>query len=207
MMEPQERAIDALQQVLEPTTHHRDIAGKIASTGIDMTSKTTHNTIIPTKTGAREPPQRKAESDRLATGTDEGRRYLNDATADLPSNTSDDNSQSTTDSHDAATSPTSTSEGFSSQSTNQDAPLSQLSQLSQLAAARQPLESNHTRPKLAISPTAGQKRTADGQVKGTQSDAQIGSNKRGHSRNASALSNVSTASSRIGEVRSVAYRR
>lgn len=93
-----------------------------------------------------------------------------------------------------STSSTSTSEGVSSQSTNQDSQLSQLSQLSKLAAAQPSM--NETRPNPA---TAGQKRTADGQVKaGSPTRPQSYS----HSRNTSTVSTVpSTASSRIGEVR------
>lgn len=202
-MDAQERAIAALQHVVESTNHPRDGAGKFASTAIDMNSSTTHNTIVPMVAGAQKPRQILELSERLLPGTDEGRGHSNDGTAGLTLNISDDNSQSAADSHDAATPPT--SDGFSSQGTNQDNPLCQLSQLSQLAAAQRPLESNHTRPKLAVSPTAGQKRTADGHVKGTRTDTQLSPNKRGHSRNVSAVSNVSSTSGRIGEVRFVVY--
>ncbi|KAH7355152.1 hypothetical protein BKA65DRAFT_394361 [Rhexocercosporidium sp. MPI-PUGE-AT-0058] len=122
----------------------------------------------------------------------------------LKTTTSSNNSQSTTDGPDGvSTPPTSTSDGFSSQSTNADGPLSQLSQLSQLAAAAQPLIStSSTRPALNIAPTAGQKRTADGQIK-PSSASPNSPNVRGHSRNTSAVSNVSSvASSRIGELSS-----
>ncbi|KAK2624478.1 hypothetical protein QTJ16_006428 [Diplocarpon rosae] len=109
-------------------------------------------------------------------------------------------SQSTTDGHDtASTAPTSTSDGLSSQSAITDGQLSQLSQLSQLAASQRRLSSS-TRPILAIAPTAGQKRTADGQVK--SSSISPGSpNIRGHSRNTSAVSTASSVS-RIGELSS-----
>ncbi|KAH6676409.1 hypothetical protein B0J14DRAFT_476879 [Halenospora varia] len=110
-----------------------------------------------------------------------------------------DNSQSTNESQDVATPPTSASEGFSSQSTNQDGPMSQLSQLSQLAAAQQPLTST-SRPTLSIPSAAGQKRTADGQVKSGGSGSPESPQKRGHSRNTSNVSSASVASSRIGEI-------
>ncbi|TAQ84825.1 hypothetical protein B7494_g6855 [Chlorociboria aeruginascens] len=75
---------------------------------------------------------------------------------------SSNNSQETTDSHDASTPPT--SDGFSSQSTNPDGHLPQPSQLSPLAAGQDPLvNTDNSRPSIAS--TAGQKRTADGQVK------------------------------------------
>ncbi|KAH8602084.1 hypothetical protein B0O99DRAFT_499856 [Bisporella sp. PMI_857] len=110
---------------------------------------------------------------------------------------SSNNSQSTDS---ASTPPTSSSDGFSSQSTNQDNQLSQLSQLSQLAAAQEPLISSETtRPNIA---TAGQKRTADGHVKAPSPPSPYGP-RHGHSRNTSAVSNVSSvASSRIGELSS-----
>ncbi|KAG9237774.1 hypothetical protein BJ875DRAFT_369281 [Amylocarpus encephaloides] len=114
---------------------------------------------------------------------------------------SSENSQSTSDGHDVATPPTSNSEGFSSQSTNQDGSMAQLSQLSQLAtAAQRPLTIATTRPNLTISPTAGQKRTADGQVKESSAISSMSPRAKGHSRNASAVSNTSAASSRIGEI-------
>jgi hypothetical protein len=98
------------------------------------------------------------------------------------------------------TPPTSTSDGFSSQSTNPEGQLSQLSQLSQLAASAQPLTTTSAaRPNLSIAPT-GMKRTADGQVKATPVTSPTSphtSKIRRHSRNTSA---ASTASSKIGEV-------
>lgn len=116
--------------------------------------------------------------------------------------TSSNHSQSTTDEQDAATPPTSTSDGFSSQSTNQDGQLSQLSQLSQIAAAQQPMKNTSAaRQSLPNGPTAGHKRTADGQVKPPSPPSPHASVARGHSRNTSTVSNVSSvASSRIGEV-------
>ena len=118
--------------------------------------------------------------------------------------TSSNNSQSTTNGHEVSTPRTSTSDGFSSQSTNPEAQLSQLSHLSQLAAAAQPLrDTSASRPNISIAPTAGHKRTADGQVKPTLSDSPTsphGPRNQGHSRNTSAVSAASTASSKIGEV-------
>ncbi|KAH7411194.1 hypothetical protein BKA64DRAFT_569396 [Cadophora sp. MPI-SDFR-AT-0126] len=135
-----------------------------------------------------------------------GKRHddTSDASVALKPTTSSNNSQSTTDGHDTlSTPPTSTSDDFSSQSTNADGPLSQLSQLSQLAAAAEPLVStSSTRSALTIAPTAGQKRTADGQVK-PLSASPNSPKARGHSRNTSAVSNISSVgSSRIGELSS-----
>ncbi|PVH76778.1 hypothetical protein DL98DRAFT_424927 [Cadophora sp. DSE1049] len=127
-----------------------------------------------------------------------------DASLALKPTTSSNNSQSTTDGHDTvSTPPTSTSDEFSSQSTNADGPLSQLSQLSQLAAAAEPLVStSSTRLAVTMAPTAGQKRTADGQVK-PLSASPNSPKARGHSRNTSAVNNVSSVgSSRIGELSS-----
>lgn len=129
---------------------------------------------------------------------------------DIPNNqigaaaqsTSSDNSQDTTDGHDTASTPP-TSDGFSSQSTILDTRISQLSQLSQLAAACQPLaRGTATRPTVDI-PTAGSKRTADGQVKATAFKSPTSPNgpyNRGHSRNPSTFSNASSTTSRITEV-------
>ncbi|RFU23592.1 hypothetical protein B7463_g12746, partial [Scytalidium lignicola] len=105
------------------------------------------------------------------------------------------NSQST-DLHDG-TSTSPTSEGFSSQSTNPDGPLSQLSQL---AAAQAPLSTNNPEGgsiSVVTTSTAGQKRTADGQVKTPISPNGI--HFPTHSRNAS---NASSVASRLGELSS-----
>lgn len=119
----------------------------------------------------------------------------------LPSNSSL-NSQSLDLQDGISTSPT--SEGFSSQSTNPDGPLSQLSQL---AAAQAPLSMSAGEPSggggepltVVTGSTAGQKRTADGQVKTPISPIRHPAG--GHSRNASSVSNVSSAaSSRLGDV-------
>jgi hypothetical protein len=204
LMDPKQQAIAALQQVAQ-SAGHRDHTGKIAfnaTTGSDMISSTTHNSVVSKQAHTDGQTQMMPETDRNWTGKEEGREHSTYATAtNQPSSNSNDNSQSTSDSHGIATPPTSSSEGFSSQSTNQDGALSQLSQLSQLAAAQQPLASTTTRPKLAISPTAGQKRTADGQIKLAQSSPVNTTKTRGHSRNVSTISNVSNTSSKIREVR------
>lgn len=96
------------------------------------------------------------------------------------------------------TPPTSTSDGFSSQGTGHESQLSQLSQLSHLAAVQEPLNVV-TRPTLSIVPSAGYKRTADGELKLETFKSPTSPYVRGHSRNVSAISNAST-SSRIGEV-------
>lgn len=119
------------------------------------------------------------------------------------STTTSNNSQSTNDGYGAAsTPPTPSPDALSSQSTNAEGALSQLPQLSQLAAAQQPVNNaSVTRNRQVVSSTAGQKRTADGEVKPGSSSSPELPQIRGHSRNASAISNVSTASTKIGEVR------
>ena len=206
-MDPHELAIAALNEVAHSTSHRRhQFAGKVASprsssnaTGIDMSN----NAIVDNVTGAQEPSQPLSGTELTMSQTALGQGYRNNTTSGVQS-TSSDNSQSTTDGHEGvSTPPTSTSDGFSSQSTNQEGQMSQLSQLSQLAAAQQPLTSSTpaTRPTLAIATTAGQKRTADGQVKSGASNSPPSPHVHGHSRTTSAVSTVSsTASSRIGEV-------
>ncbi|PQE26213.1 cyclin-dependent kinase protein [Rutstroemia sp. NJR-2017a BBW] len=114
------------------------------------------------------------------------------------------NSQSTVDAQETvSTSPT--SEGFSSQSTNQDG--GPLSQLSQVAAAQVPLASktSPTRSNIDIILNAGHKRTADGHVKTATSNSPPsprGQNVRRHNRNNSTVSNASSVASRIGELSS-----
>lgn len=180
-------------------SHREEEAGSIATSkqnaGTDM-NKMANNTKE-----ASDLSQTASKAERVATRVEEGiqRKDLdkaNTANTNLQSNSSD---NSTVDS--VASPPTSSSEGFSSQSTNQDGPMSQLSQLSQLAAAQQPLTNTATRPNLSISPTAGQKRMADGQIKENISNSPMSPRVRGHSRNASAVSNVSSSSNRLGEVR------
>ncbi|TVY82461.1 hypothetical protein LSUE1_G003470 [Lachnellula suecica] len=159
-----------------------------------------HNTIVDNTANAQEPSQPLSGTDGIVSQDGYGQEDAITATLALQS-TSSNNSQSTLDAQDASTPPTSTSEGFSSQSTNQDGPMSQLSQLSQLAAAQQPLkDAAAARPSITIPPTVGLKRTADGQVKQAHSNSPISPHVRGHSRTTSAVSNASAASSRMGEV-------
>lgn len=205
-MEPHELAIAALSEVAHSSTHRRDFStGKVASsrpspnaTGVDM-----NNAIDDNAAGVQEPSQQSQRTNPMSSTVGEGQEYSNNATLSLQS-TSSNYSQSTADGHDVSTPPTSASDGFSSQSTNPEGQLSQLSQLSQLAAAAQPMtNTSAARPNLSIAPTAGHKRTADGQVKPilfTSPTSPHGPKIRGHSRNTSAVSAVSTASSKIGEV-------
>ena len=191
-MDAHELAIAALQEVAHPRSHRRDIVtGKVASslsrpnaTGGDMNNAIDDNAAHAQElsSGAQGAKVNPGESQNSALDS---------------RSTSNDNSQSTADGHEVSTPPTSASDGVSSQSTSQDQ-LSQLSQLSQLAAAQPPMTSSSTaRPMIA---TAGQKRTADGQVKPPSPPSPQVPRVRGHSRNTSAVSNTSVASSRIGEV-------
>jgi hypothetical protein len=165
--------------------------------GIDSRVDMKNNAIEDSGISAQEPSQGTDAISSIIGGSQE---YSNNSTLGLQS-TSSNNSQSTAD---VSTPPTSTSDGFSSQSTNADGQLSQLSQLSQLAAAAQPMtDISAARPNLSIAPTAGHKRTADGQVKPTlfnSPTSPYGSKIRGHSRNTSAVSAASNVSSKIGEV-------
>lgn len=125
--------------------------------------------------------------DKMASGA------TNNATQVLLS-PSPDNSQPSTS---TPTPPTSTSDGFQSQSTTTE--LSQLSQLSQLAAAAQSITSD-ARPAFSGVPS-GFKRTADGQMKPNFTTTTSPQGKaKGHSRNTSTVSTISTASSKMGEV-------
>jgi len=194
-MDAHELAIAALNEVANPSSHRR--TGKVASqsptaTGIDIE---TDNAIVQNPAGALEPSQQ-------TTGIDAMNSTMGGLQDDALQSTSSNNSQSTTDGHDTvSTPPTSNSDGFSSQSTNQDGQLSQLSQLSQLAAAQQPISNTFAaRDPISINPTAGQKRTADGHVKDPSPTSPARPRVRGHSRNTSSVSNISTSSSRIGEV-------
>lgn len=204
-MEPHQLALAALDEVAHSasrSTSHRD-AGNVQRAAGEMQPSTKNKEI----TMDRAANARKPGEPSSANGANmplSGQRHddASDTSLALKTTTSSNNSQSTTDGPDTvSTPPTSTSDGSSSQSTNADGPLSQLSQLSQLAAAAEPLMSTlSTRPVLTIAPTAGQKRTADGQVK-PLSASPNSPKARGHSRNTSIVSNVSSvASSRIGEV-------
>jgi Whi5 like len=204
-MEHHELTIAALDSVAESSSNRRATDKLVTSppnaTGVYIQPAMDHNTIVDNTANAQEPSQPLLGTDMTVSAGGEGTEDQNSATLGLPS-TSSNNSQSTIDVQDASTPPTSNSEGFSSQSTNQDVLMSQLSQLSQLAASQQPLtNSSAARPNITIAPTAGLKRTADGQVKQAHSNSPPSPQIRGHSRTTSGVSNASVASSRIGEVR------
>ncbi|CAG8962301.1 hypothetical protein HYFRA_00005356 [Hymenoscyphus fraxineus] len=197
-MAERESAVPARTETTLSASHRREETGGIAkqnATGIDMKASKLDNTLVRTAHDAQGLLQKYSGVDRVgsAIGKEFHKEDQNNAHTNPQSNSSD-NSQST-----IASPPTSSSEGFSSQTTNQDGPLSQLSQLSQLAAQQQPL-TNTTRPTLSISPTAGQKRTADGQIKENISNSPMSPRRRGHSRNTSAVSNLSSSSNRLGEL-------
>lgn len=187
-------ALAALSQVVQSavSSHRRNPADKDDATGIDMANNTT--------TVAFPENSRPLSGNRdTMSQTTQGRE---DSTAAGTVPTSSNNSQSTVDGHEtASTPPTSTSDGISSQNTIPEGQHSQLSQLSHLAAAQEPLGSP-SRPSLSIAATAGQKRTADGEVKSASSISPERPQARGHSRNTSAISNASSATSRIGELSS-----
>ncbi|TVY34497.1 hypothetical protein LSUB1_G006157 [Lachnellula subtilissima] len=208
-MEHHELAIAALDSVAQSSWNGRDTVKPSSSpnAGIDRRSTMDHNTIVDNTVNVQEPSQQFSGTSMAVSASGEGAEDINNATSALLS-TSSNNSQSTIDVQDASTPPTSISEGFSSQSTNQDLPMSQLSQLSQLAAAQQPLTSaSASRPNTTIAPTptAGLKRTADGQLKQAHSNSPPSPHVRGHSRTTSGISNASASSSRIGEVRDTLY--
>lgn len=205
-MEHPDLEIAALDSVAQSSGNGRDTVKTSSSrnAGIDRPPTMDHNTIVDNTANTQEPSQQSSRTGMAVSAIGEGAEDTNSATG-LPS-TSSNNSQSTIDVQDASTPPTSISEGFSSQSTNQDAPMSQLSQLSQLAAAQQPLTSiSAARPSTTIAPTAGLKRTADGQLKQAHSNSPPSPHVRGHSRTTSGVSNASATSSRIGEVRYTFY--
>jgi hypothetical protein len=195
-MDAHQLAIAALNEVTQ-SSHRRDFPGVAIPDPNATGAHSMNNAIDDNAVDSQEPSQ-------VSSGTKGVMIHVGGSQESQYSTiqaTSSNNSQSTTDGHDAATPPTSTSDGFSSQSTNQDGQLSQLSQLSQLAAAQQPLKNiSAARQTLPNGPTAGHKRTADGQVKPPSPPSPQASNMRGHSRNTSAVSNVSVASSRLGEV-------
>jgi len=199
-MEPHELALAALQEVAQSTvsSHRRDPnpTGKVEAlgshnaTGINLSNDTT--------TLALDSSSPSFGKEDIMSQMTQGQDDSNTDTSVIP--TSSNNSQSTSIGHDtASTPPTSASDEFSSQNTSQDEQHSQLSQLSQLAAAQIPIGSP-LRPAVSITSTAGQKRTADGQVKSGPSFSPNSPRVRGHSRNTSAVSNASSSVSRIGEV-------
>lgn len=205
LMDPHELAIAALNQVAaHSSTHRRDLAaGKTASspnaTGVDMPNNATDDDAA----NGQESSQTLQGTDGMASKGRASHESQNNTIPGVQS-ASTTNSQTTAEGHALSTPPTSASDGFSSQSTNPEGQMSQLSQLIHLAAAQPPM--THTpaaRPNLPIAPTAGQKRTADGQVKPTLSNSPpspYGYHARGHSRNTSAVSISSTTSTKIGEV-------
>ncbi|CAL3967157.1 unnamed protein product [Diplocarpon coronariae] len=207
-MESQQLAIAALNKVRQTqratSTSHREIVpGKGASltaTAIRMDSPAPNKDLVGKATNACSRSQAPGTSDRNMPPSELGREAAVDMSLAPKTTARSDISQSTIDGLDtASTPPTSTSDGFSSQGTIADGQLSQLSQLSQLAAAQQPMSSS-MRPILGIAPTAGQKRTADGQVKAS-SISPDSPKIRGHSRNISAVSTASSVG-RIGELSS-----
>ncbi|KAI9052855.1 hypothetical protein LZ554_003128 [Drepanopeziza brunnea f. sp. 'monogermtubi'] len=201
-------ALDQIPQAPRTTSaSHRDIgasrvAPSSATTAAGMRSSAANKEIVGDAVNTPERSQALGGSDRYMRLSGQGRDGPSDAQQALKVTTSGDNSQSTTDGHETtSTPPTSASDGFSSQSTNPDGQLCHLSQLSQLAATQQLLgHASSTRPMLSIAQTAGQKRTADGQVKPLSVSPEI-PKARGHSRNTSAISNASSVS-RIGELSS-----
>lgn len=185
-MEPHELALAALNEYAQTnygrhTTNDGLLGSKATGSGMDMTPSATRQTS-----------PLLSEHEASLSQTQRGLEELSSAALGLVSDT-----QSTDEQETGSTPPTSTSDGFSLQGTNQVAPVSQLSQLSQLAAAQESLGSP-PRPTVA---TAGQKRTADGRVKATSISPQA----RSHSRNISTVSNASSATSRIGEVEKSRY--
>ncbi|KAK0119656.1 hypothetical protein ONS95_011093 [Cadophora gregata] len=191
-MEPHQLALAALDEVahsISTAASHRD-AGNVLRAAGDIQPSIKNKEITKNRAAyTHEPSHSSAAAWENMSLSGKGHNSTSNTSLALKTTTSSNNSQSTTDGHDTvSTPPTSTSDEFSSQSTNADGPLSQLSQLSQLAAAAEPLLStSSTRPALTIAPTAGQKRTADGQVK-PLSASPNSPKARGHSRNTSALS-------------------
>lgn len=203
-MDPHELAIAALNEVVGVASHRRNSreVGKVTlnrsksprnGTGVDMM---TNNKIVANPAKLLDSSQSFLGSDEEMSESEQPARDQNNAASGHRS------SHSTIDGHDVGSTPaTSTSDGFSSQSTNPDGQLSQLSQLSQIAAAQQPMSDEPaTRLTIATALAAGQKRTADGEIKSASTSSPTNSHTRGHSRNTSSVSNVSTGSSRIGEV-------
>jgi len=164
-----------------------------ARSSVDATANSMNNPIHHNSSTSHEIPRALPGTDVIALAMGATRdRTLQPASSN--------NSQSTDG---ASTPPTdsnsnSDADAFSSQSTGQDSHLSQLSQLSQLAAAQQPMGNpGDTRLNIA---TAGQKRSADGQIKPPSPPSPHRSH-HGHSRNTSAVSNASSVgSNRIGDV-------
>lgn len=185
-MEPHLLAIAALSEVASSSHHDKDRSGQ-SDAGASMRDK-----VIAHK--AQEPSQQSQGTVTTPLAAEASQGSSSDAIQGLQS-TSSDNSQT----EGVFTPPN--SDGFSSQSTNPEGQQSQFSQLSQLAAAAA-ANTPAARANLAIAPPSGTKRTADGQVKPTFTSptSPHDSNIKGHSRNTSAVSAASTASSSIGQV-------
>ncbi|XMA17771.1 hypothetical protein WAI453_010562 [Rhynchosporium graminicola] len=206
-MEPHQLALAALDEVAHSrnrSASHRDASKVIPPVGLMQPRTKNNGIVIDNKiSGAHETTASPSVSGEIMSISRQRHDNPSNLLLALKTTTSSNNSQATDGHRTISTPPTSTSDGFSSQGTNADGPLSQLSQLSQLAAAAEPLLAiSSTRPTLTIAPTAGQKRTADGQIKplSTSPSSPVA---RGHSRNTSAVSNASSgASSRIGELSS-----
>ena len=206
-MEPHQLAIAALKEFASPSSHRPARSDQNATITKTATTATTTDSDIETSknrvmghTKPNESSSQSQGSGQMSSSDGESQENPSNATLGLQL-TSTDNSQSTLNGHDVPTPPTSASDGFSSQSTNPEGQLSQLSQLSQLAAAA--ANTSSARPNLSIAPPSGIKRTADGQVKPTAFTSPTsphGSKVRSHSRNTSAVSAASTASSNIGQV-------
>ncbi|KAM3076176.1 hypothetical protein ACMFMG_006312 [Clarireedia jacksonii] len=209
-------AIAALEEIAiaQSTSHCRDIpdSGKLPSSiPIDATETRVFQPLMSAShtIEASNTAHEQLHEGEMAASNSISPKREGKATADvaksqpaIASTSTSNNSQSTVDAQETTFTPP-TSEGFSSQSTNQDG--GPLSQLSQLAAAQLPLASNAcpTRSNIDIILNAGQKRTADGHVKTANSNSPPsprGQNVRRHHRNDSTVSNASSVASRIGEV-------
>lgn len=217
-MDPHELAIAALNKVAQSSNYVRVAgSGNVASSSrsnplIDATATRVedaveNNVLDSSASSPKEISQQIPVGRRRGENNtgEEFDRYQQIVTPALPSNASH-NSQDTTDSHDVVSTPP-TSEGFSSQSTNQEGPVTGLSQLSHPAASQDRRPSNTASGNLGLPGilTTGQKRTADGQVKTDSLNSPVSPkslNRSGHSRSTSNISDISSATSnRIGEVR------
>ncbi|KAG0646313.1 hypothetical protein D0Z07_8405 [Hyphodiscus hymeniophilus] len=196
-MEPHELAIAALNQFANSSSRHRKSASATSDSSAPA-NRIQDNTMHQNPPEVQELAQQSQGTDAMSSTIGDSQEFTNNTTLGLQSAS---NSQSTVDGLD--TPPTSTSDGFSSQSTN---PEGQLSQLSQLAAAAEPMANPSSRPNLTIAPSIGLKRTADGQVKSTilSPTSPHRNSVRGHSRNTSAVS-MSSTGSKIGEVAHKAF--
>ncbi len=132
-MEPHELAMAALSQVAQSSRDGTSAADEPSSrpSGSRITNKNSVDNY------ARVPSPLGLLSETGLAMSQSGRGQESHGRG---STTTSNNSQSTNDGYDAAsTPPTSSSDALSSQSTNAEGALSQLSQLSQLATAQQPV--------------------------------------------------------------------